>query len=129
LPPRRGIADFLSGISIFALKTSTIDVCFILDHLLQGESETKFMITLPAETERLVRLMAAHRGKTPEDVLKEAVETQARLVGISMSEALRIKDRIDMDRVREIIDRVASKPLLDPRSPNEILDEAWGDLR
>jgi antitoxin VapB len=86
------------------------------------------MIILPAETERLVRLMAAHRGKTPEDVLKEAVESQAHLVGISMPEALKPKD-IDMDRVRQIIDRVASRPLLDPRSPEEILDEAWGDLR
>jgi antitoxin VapB len=87
------------------------------------------MINLPAETERLVRLMAAHRGKTPEDVLKEAVENQARLVGISVSAALGQNDRIDMDRVRQIIDRVASRPLLDPRSPDEILDEAWGDLR
>jgi antitoxin VapB len=87
------------------------------------------MITRPAETERLVRLMAAHRGKTPEDILKAAIETQARFVGISMSEALGLKDSIDMDRVRQIIDRVASKPLLDSRSPEEILDEAWGDLR
>jgi antitoxin VapB len=92
-------------------------------------SEIDFVITLPVETERLIRLMAAYRGKTPEDVLKEAVETQARLVGISMSEALGLKDRIDMDRVRQIIDRVASKPLLDPRSPDDILEEAWGDLR
>jgi antitoxin VapB len=87
------------------------------------------MLTLPAETERLVRLVAVHRGKTPEDVLKEAIETQARLVGIPMSEALQREDRIDMERVRQIIDRVSSKPLLDPRSPKEILDEAWGDLR
>jgi antitoxin VapB len=100
----------------------------LLDHLCRRIGD-KFVITLPAETERLVRLMAAHRGKTPEDVLKEAVETQARLVGISMSEALGLGGRIDMDRVRQIVERVASKPLLDPRPPEEILDEAWGDLR
>jgi hypothetical protein len=87
------------------------------------------MITLPAETERLVRLVAVHRGKTSEDVLKEAVEAQARVAGISMSEALQRKDEIDMDRVRQIIDRVSSKPLLDPRSPKEILDAEWGNLR
>jgi len=34
------------------------------------------MIMLPPETERLARLVAARRGKTPEDVLKEAVEIQ-----------------------------------------------------
>jgi antitoxin VapB len=87
------------------------------------------MITLPAEVERLTRLVAVQSGKTPEDVLKEAVENQARLVGISMSEALKPRDNIDMDRVRQIIHRVTSKPLIDPRSSKEILDEAWGELR
>ena len=87
------------------------------------------MITLPAEVERLTRLVAVQSGKTPEDVLKEAVENQARLVGISMSEAPKPRDKIDMDRVRQIIHRVISKPLIDPRSSNEILDEAWGELR
>lgn len=84
------------------------------------------MITLPAETERLARLVAAHIGKTPEDVLKEALENQARLAGISMAEAVRPRDRIDMDRVRQITRRVASKPLVDSRSLKEILDQAWG---
>jgi methylmalonyl-CoA mutase cobalamin-binding subunit len=73
--------------------------------------------------------VAVQSGKTPEEVLKEAVENQARLVGISMSDALKPRDKIDMDRVRQIIHRVASKPLIDLRSPKEILDEAWGKLR
>jgi len=84
------------------------------------------MIMLPVEIERLARLVAGHSGKTPEDVLKEALENQARLVGISMVEVLNARNRIDMARVRQITRRVASKPLVDSRPPKEILDQAWG---
>jgi antitoxin VapB len=84
------------------------------------------MITLPAETERLARLVAVHSGKTPEDVLKEAVENQARLAGIAVAEPVNRGNTIDMDRVRQITNRVVSKPRPDPRPPKEILDGAWG---
>jgi antitoxin VapB len=84
------------------------------------------MIMLPPETERLARLVAVRSGKTPEDVLKEAVENQARIAGIAIAETVKPGGTIDMNRVRQITRRVASKPLLDPRPPKEILDEAWG---
>jgi hypothetical protein len=32
---------------------------------------------------------------------------------------------IDLDRVREITRRIVSRPILDPRSPKDILDDAW----
>jgi hypothetical protein len=35
------------------------------------------------------------------------------------------REDIDLDRVREITRRVASRPLRDARSPKEILDDAW----
>jgi hypothetical protein len=88
----------------------------------------ELMITLPAEIERLARLVAVHSGKTPEDVLNEAVENQARLVGITVAGALKPSTKIDMDRVRQITRCVASKPLVDTRPPKEILDRAWGKL-
>ena len=84
------------------------------------------MITLSDEIERLARLVAVHSGKTPEDVLKEAVENQARIAGIAIAETVKPGETIDMNRVRQITRRVASKPLLDPRPRKEILDEAWG---
>jgi hypothetical protein len=84
------------------------------------------MIMLPPETERLARLVAVHSGKTPEDVLKEDVENRARIAGIAIAETVKPGGAIDMNRVRQITRRVASKPLLDPRPPKEILDEAWG---
>jgi len=44
------------------------------------------LITLPHETERLARLVAAQSGKAPEDVLKEGVEMEARIAGIAIAE-------------------------------------------
>ncbi len=91
--------------------------------------EIKPVILLPVEIERLARLVAGRSGKAPEDVLKEALENQARLAGISTAEILNARARIDMDRVRQITRRVASKPLLDSRPPKEILDQAWGNRK
>jgi hypothetical protein len=84
------------------------------------------MATLSAETERLVRLVAARSGRTFDDVLKEAVEAQARKAGVAVPETRQVRADIDMERVREIIRRVASRPPLDKRTPKEIRDEAWG---
>jgi hypothetical protein len=82
------------------------------------------MITLTPEIERLARLVAMHTGKTPEVVLKEAVESHARIAGVA--EIAKPGRAIDLDRVRQITHRVASKPLRDARLPKEILDQAWG---
>ena len=84
------------------------------------------MIAVTPETEELVRRLAEQRGKTPEQVLKEAVEMQARLVGVPLDETVRPPRPIDMERVRRITRRVVSRPLLDRRTPKDILDEVWG---
>jgi hypothetical protein len=84
------------------------------------------MATLSPETEQLARLVAARSGKTTEQVLKEAVEAQARVAGVAVPETVRARKNIDMERVRQIVRRVTSKPVLDKRTPKEIRDEAWG---
>jgi hypothetical protein len=81
------------------------------------------VITLFPETERLARLMAARSGKTPEEVLQDALEAQARLEGVAGSSPRR--KPIDMSRIRQITQRVVSRPLLDERTPKDILDRAW----
>ncbi len=83
------------------------------------------MTTLSPETERLARLVAAQSGKTTEQVLREAVEAQARMAGVAMPETGPAR-KIDMVRVREVMRRVTSRPLIDKRTPKEIRDEAWG---
>jgi antitoxin VapB len=84
------------------------------------------MTTLSPEIERLAKLVGAQTGKTPEEVIREAVETQARIAGVEIPEPARARKDVDLARVREITRRVASRPLLDKRPPEQILDEAWG---
>jgi len=84
-------------------------------------------ILLSPEVERLARLVAARSGKTPEDVLKEGVELEARIAGVAVSGRAEATRTFHADRVREIVRDIASAPLLDTRSAKEILDEAWGD--
>jgi antitoxin VapB len=73
------------------------------------------MITLPPETERLARLIATQSGTTPAQVLKEAVEAHARKVGVTLPA------RPSVDRMMAISERFAAYPVLDPRSPDEII--------
>ena len=84
------------------------------------------MTDLSPEIERLARLVGAQTGKTAEQVLREGVEAQARIAGVDIPEAMRARKDVDLARVREITRRVASRPLVDNRSPREIRDEAWG---
>jgi antitoxin VapB len=85
------------------------------------------MITLPPETEQLARLLARRSGKSPEEVLRQAVETEARLAGVAIAEAHKPGGDIDVNRVREITRRIAEKPLCDTRTLKDIRDQAWGD--
>jgi antitoxin VapB len=82
------------------------------------------MLNLPAETEQLARLVAMKSGKTPEAVVHDAVETQARTLGLVADRQAR---PVDMAKIDAITRRNASRPLRDERSSKEILDEAWGD--
>ncbi|MFI5011373.1 MAG: type II toxin-antitoxin system VapB family antitoxin [Hyphomicrobiales bacterium] len=82
--------------------------------------------TLNPETERLARRVAARSGKTLDEVLKEGVETVAYIAGVALAEEAGRPPRADIVRAREIAKRVASRPLLDPRPPREILEQAWG---
>ena len=84
------------------------------------------MLTLPPETERLARLVAERSGMSPEDVLRQGVETQARMAGVAIAESGKPRNEIDPARIREIVRRVAEQPLRDTRTPKEIRDQAWG---
>lgn len=83
------------------------------------------MLTLSPETEALVKARAAVAGKTPDALVREAIERYAPTWGVAGKPEARA---IDMERVKEISRRNTSRPLLDRRSAKEILDEAWADL-
>jgi antitoxin VapB len=82
-------------------------------------------IILPPETEQLARRVAARSGKTLEDVLKAGVEMEARIAGIAVAKSTAPPKPADIDRARDIARRISSRPLLDPRSPRDILEQAW----
>jgi hypothetical protein len=84
------------------------------------------MITLSPEAEHLARLLAARSRVTPEQALKEALETQARIVGVSIADGTKPAKDIDLDRVHRITQRVSSRPILDHRTPEAILNQGWG---
>jgi antitoxin VapB len=77
------------------------------------------MMTLPPELEQLARLVAGKSGKTFEEVLKEALEARAREVGIAP--AGKGGKRPSVERMMAISDRFARYPVLDTRTPDEII--------
>jgi antitoxin VapB len=79
------------------------------------------MITVPPETERLARLGATRSGTTPEQVLKEAVEAHAREAGVVPTGDQHLSGKPSLDRMMALSERFAGYPVLDRRSPDEII--------
>ncbi len=86
------------------------------------------MIELPDETKELARQLAARRGISIEDAVKRAVEESARIAGVA-TPGRRVRDRspeaVARRRadIRRIAQEIAAMPLLDTRSPAEIMDD------
>jgi antitoxin VapB len=83
------------------------------------------MIVLSPETEHLARLIAERSGKTPERVLDDAVEACAREVGIvpprEPPRNHQLRGKPSVDRITAISDRFEAYPVLDDRSPDDII--------
>jgi len=72
------------------------------------------------DIEHLAALIAAKTGQTPAIVVREAVEERARMAGVMVGEPKRNPDEI-LRRIKEISDRCAALPVLDDRTPDEII--------
>ena len=79
------------------------------------------MLAVTDQTETLVRLLAHKTGKTPVDVIKEAVEASARALGVTEDEAETVDREAMVEAANAIARRSATRPLLDTRSEDEIL--------
>lgn len=79
------------------------------------------MLHLTQETERLARRVAARAGKQAEDVIRSALENEAKVLGLS--DDLAPRQRMTAEEMLAVGDRIGRLPLLDPRSPDEIMDE------
>jgi antitoxin VapB len=80
--------------------------------------------TLPVdpETERLAKEVARAKGKPVALVVRDAIEASAREAGvIAIERRRRLTAAEKRKRLLEISDRSAARPVLDPRTPDEIL--------
>ena len=70
------------------------------------------MIYLPDDIEALARKVAAARGLSVEDVIARTIEESARHTG-----------RLTTEEMLAVGDEIVALPLLDPRSPRQIMDD------
>jgi antitoxin VapB len=86
------------------------------------------MINLSQETETLAVRLAAAQRLSVEAAIRRALEAQARAAGV-LPEPQRLRDQSPEAvaarhaRTDRFVAELAAMPILDPRSPNEIMDE------
>ena len=79
--------------------------------------------TLPAdpETERLAQKVAEVKGKPVSAIVRDAIEASAREAGLLAVRPSRLSAAEKRQRLLEISERSAARPILDPKTPDEIL--------
>jgi antitoxin VapB len=86
------------------------------------------MINLSQETEALARRLAEAQSVTIDDAIRQALEAQAHATGV-VPEPGRPRDRSPeavaarRARMDQMVREIAAMPILDRRSPNEIVDD------
>jgi antitoxin VapB len=79
------------------------------------------MLQLTHDTEQLARRVAARVGRKPEELIRAALEREAKALGVAMD--VPSKARMTVEQMLALGERVSALPLLDPRSPSEIMDD------
>jgi antitoxin VapB len=80
------------------------------------------MINLSPEVEALAKRLAAAQSVSVEEAIRQALEERARATGIAR-EALPPRRRLSVDGMLAVGAQIAAMPVLDPRSPREIMDD------
>lgn len=80
------------------------------------------MIHLSQETEALAKRLAAAQSVSLEDAIKAALEDKAGAVGVA-TEPAAARRRASVEKMLAVGAEIAAMPLLDPRSPSEIMDD------
>jgi antitoxin VapB len=88
------------------------------------------MINLSEETEALARRLAAAQHVSIDDAIRQALEACAHAAGVALvEEPARQRDRSPETvaarraRIDQIVREIAAMPILDRRSPHEIMDD------
>jgi antitoxin VapB len=79
------------------------------------------MIYLSEETEALAQRIAAAQHLSVEAAIQRALEAHARVAGIKLGSSL--PRRMTVEQMLAFGAEMTAMPLLDPRSPNEIMDD------
>lgn len=79
------------------------------------------MIALSQETEELARRLAAAQSLSVDAAIRQALEARASVAGVEPE--LRPRRRMTVEEMLAVGSEIAAMPLLDPRSPREIMDD------
>jgi antitoxin VapB len=80
------------------------------------------MIILSQETEALAKRLAAAQSLPVEETVRRALEDRARAAGVA-TKPLRLQRRMSVEEMLEVGAEIAAMPILDQRSPREIMDD------
>ena len=80
------------------------------------------MISLPPETEALAYRLAAAQHLPVETTIRRALEDVARSAGVGADDASP-RRRMNVDLMLAVGSEIAAMPILDARSPREIMDD------
>ncbi len=86
------------------------------------------MINLSPETVALAQRLASAHGVSLEEAIKQAIEQCAREAGVTEPRRRDTSPEAVARRKAEtqrIVDEIKGMPILDPRSPREIMDDLW----
>ena len=79
------------------------------------------MINLSQETEALAHRLAVAQRLSVDVAFQQALESQARAAGVAPKSAPR--RRMSVERMLAFGAEIAAMPVIDPRSPAEIMDD------
>ena len=79
------------------------------------------MIELSETTEQLARVLARKVGRTPDEVITQALEEHARAAGIPVPAHRPKTPEEKIAAMTATSDRCAALPILDDRTPDEII--------
>jgi antitoxin VapB len=79
------------------------------------------MVHLSQDAELLARRIAAARGISLEEAVQLAIEQGSKTIGTAAPPAARPAKEDLIRRMEEISARCGARPLIDPRSPDELL--------
>lgn len=84
------------------------------------------MLQLTPGTEQLARRVASRLGREPDDLIRAALEREAEVLGIANTDEPTVRRRMTAAEMLAFGRKVAARPILDPRSPQEIADDLNG---